>query len=86
MKRARFGEEQIINILKEAEGGAKVTGLCRRHGISEATFYTCGRWPRSGAGGAVLHKNAPDVRRPQSCGTIAAIPILGGLHHQYVRV
>jgi putative transposase len=31
---------QIITILKEAEGGAKVTELCRRHGISDATFYT----------------------------------------------
>jgi putative transposase len=40
MKRARFREEQIITILKEAEGGAKVTELCRRHGISDATFYT----------------------------------------------
>src|ERR1700732_5173622 len=33
-----------------------------------------------------LHKNAPDFRRPQKIGHIAAIPILGGLHHQYVRV
>ena len=40
MKRARFSEEQIITILKEAEGGAKVAELCRRHGISDATFYT----------------------------------------------
>jgi len=40
MKRARFSEEQIIGILKEAEGGAKVTELGRRHGISDATFYT----------------------------------------------
>jgi putative transposase len=40
MKRARFSEEQIIAILKEAEGGAKVAELCRRHGISDATFYT----------------------------------------------
>jgi putative transposase len=39
MKRARFNEEQIISILREAEAGAKVTELCRRHGISEATFY-----------------------------------------------
>jgi putative transposase len=39
MKRARFNEEQIISILKEAEAGAKVTELCRRHGISVATFY-----------------------------------------------
>ena len=40
MKRARFSAEQIITILKEAEGGTKVTELCRRHGISDATFYT----------------------------------------------
>ena len=40
MKRARFSEEQIICILKEADAGAKVTELCRRHGISDATFYT----------------------------------------------
>jgi hypothetical protein len=33
-----------------------------------------------------LGKNAPDFRRPQKIGHIAAIPILGGLHHQYVRV
>ena len=39
MKRARFSEEQIICILKEADAGAKVTELCRRHGISDATFY-----------------------------------------------
>jgi putative transposase len=39
MKRARFSEEQIITVLKEAESGAKVTELCRRHGISDATFY-----------------------------------------------
>ena len=40
MKRARFSEEQIIEVLKEAEGGTKVAELCRRHGISDATFYT----------------------------------------------
>jgi putative transposase len=41
MRRKRFTEEQIIGILKEAEAGAKSTDLCRRHGISEQTFY---RW------------------------------------------
>jgi putative transposase len=40
MKRARFSEEQIIEVLKEAEGGTKVTEFCRRHGISDAAFYT----------------------------------------------
>ena len=38
MKRARFSEEQIIAVLREA--GAKVAEWCRRHGISDATFYT----------------------------------------------
>ncbi len=39
MKRKRFSEEQIIGILKEAEAGAAVTDLCRRHGMSSPTFY-----------------------------------------------
>lgn len=39
MKRKRFSEEQIIGILKEAEAGAVVLDLCRRHGMSSATFY-----------------------------------------------
>ena len=39
MKQGRFSEEQIVAILKEAEGGGKVAELCRRHGISDATYY-----------------------------------------------
>jgi putative transposase len=39
MKRSKFSEEQIIGVLKEHEAGAKTADLCRRHGISEATFY-----------------------------------------------
>ena len=39
MKRSRFTEEQIIALLKEHELGAKTADLCRKHGISEATFY-----------------------------------------------
>jgi len=39
MKRKRFTEEQIIGVLKEQELGAKTADLCRKHGISEATFY-----------------------------------------------
>jgi len=40
MKRSRFTEEQIIGILKEHQAGLSATELCRRHGISDATFYT----------------------------------------------
>ena len=39
MKRSRFTEEQIIGILKEHEAGVAVADLCRKHGISSATFY-----------------------------------------------
>ncbi|MEL6286898.1 MAG: IS3 family transposase [Pseudomonadota bacterium] len=39
MKRSRFSDEQIIAVIKENEAGAKVDELCRRHGISSATFY-----------------------------------------------
>ena len=39
LKRSRFTEEQIIGILKEQEAGAKTADVCRKHGISDATFY-----------------------------------------------
>ena len=38
MKRLRFTEEQIIGLLRE-EAGAKTADVCRKHGVSEATFY-----------------------------------------------
>ncbi|MBP2274726.1 putative transposase [Sphingomonas sp. PL20] len=50
MKRKQFSEEQIIGTLKEAKAGAVVTDLCRRHGMSSATYYA---WKAKfgGAGG-----------------------------------
>ncbi len=39
MKRSRFPEEQIIAILREQEAGAKTADVCRKHGVSAATFY-----------------------------------------------
>ena len=47
MKRSRFSEEQIIGILKEHQSGLGAKELCRKHGISDATFY---KW-RSKYGG-----------------------------------
>ena len=39
MKKSRYNEEQIIAVLKEHQVGIPVAELCRKHGISDATFY-----------------------------------------------
>ena len=39
MKKPRYTESQIFQILKEAESGIPVTELCRKHGMSDASFY-----------------------------------------------
>jgi putative transposase len=41
MRKSRFSEAQIIGVLRERESGATTTEVCRRHGVSEQTFY---RW------------------------------------------
>jgi len=39
MKKTRFTETQIVNVLKEVETGLKVDEICRKHGISPGTYY-----------------------------------------------
>ena len=39
MKKTRFSETQIVSILKEEDAGIKVADICRKHGISDATYY-----------------------------------------------
>ena len=41
MKRSRFSEEQIISMLKEQEAGSPTAAVCRKHGVSAASFYKC---------------------------------------------
>jgi putative transposase len=58
MKRSRFTEVQIIGILREQEVGAATADVCRKHGISNATFY---RWKAKYGGLEVS-----EVRRPKA--------------------
>jgi putative transposase len=59
MRKSRFSEEQIIEILRAVEAGQKVQDLVRKHGISEHTFY---RW-RAKYGGA--DRERPPAGRPK---------------------
>ncbi|TXI37131.1 MAG: transposase, partial [Nitrosomonas sp.] len=47
MKRSRFTESQIVAVLKEGEAGMPVAELCRKHGVSNATYY---QWKSKYAG------------------------------------
>ena len=47
MKAKQYSEEQIIAVLKEGEAGAKVADLCRKYGMSDATYYN---WKKKYAG------------------------------------
>lgn len=58
MKKSKFSEHQVIQILKQGEAGMKVADICREHGISPATYY---KWKAKYGG-----MEASDVKRLQA--------------------
>jgi putative transposase len=71
MKRKRHTEEQIIALLKEHEAGMKTADLCRKHGISEASFYN---WKAKYGGLEISEaKRLRGLDRRMGCGVSVSI-------------
>jgi putative transposase len=73
MRKSRFSEEQIIGILKEHLAGIGAKELCRKHGISDGTFY---KWRSKYGGMEVSYAEGPGGRecQAQECeGTVAPV-------------
>ena len=83
MKKSKYSEEQIIGILREAEGDTPVKAVCARHNISEATFY---KWRAKYGGLEVnearrLRSLEEENSRLKRLVADQAVQILGGSDH-----
>ena len=72
MKPSRFTEDQIIGTLREQEAGAKTAEVCRKHGISSATFY---KWKRNS--GPFDASDLSDDCRIKDMGVLSPIALCG---------
>lgn len=66
----RFTGEQIVTILKEGEAGVPVKEICRKHGISDATFYT---WQKKFGNMEGTGNPTPKAARGRECQAQACI-------------
>ncbi len=64
MKARKYTEEQVIAVLKEGEAGAKIGELCRKYGISDATYYN---WKRKYAGMTVSDLRRMKALEEENC-------------------
>ena len=74
MRRGRFTEDQIIGVLREHEAGVKTAELCRKHGISDATFTTGSRIRRDDrvGSGAVADAGGREPAAEEAAGGVDA--------------
>jgi len=90
MKKTRFTEEQIAFALRQAETGTKVTEVCRKMGVAEATFYN---WKKKYGGLGISElrrlKQLEEENRQLQKSLIYVVQLLGEaqfIHHNFIKI